>query len=374
MRTLLCLALLTAALCRGAAPAIDQSELPLEVKYSPASPQVVATASVRLMPALTDSAALAALLAPDNDETVKVGPFFGIEIEGDGLDGRQIFGKGRYRLPESEEMPAVIVDSFGAQSRPQKLMLAHYLTLAANFSGKVTIREPNFEELALVWAWIDYDLDGPLLVAESAHDKYFFDFDPSGSRITWIERLSRPCFTASQEGNQVLTCTCARIDRNEREWHLGYQVLESCPATGLHQVSLVAQASGNSKLVKLPAAYVRVSDKSARVDALTIRQFADAYAVTAVDAAAPGYRGLGKMLEGKRPEAPKDEHGKPVRAYVLLGTAVGPDGRMGANRILLSTDERASAAVLEAAKTWRMEPATLDGKAVTEIFWHEIPL
>lgn len=375
MKTHFYVALLTiTTFCRAAAPTAANSELPLGVNYAAASPEALASARARLRPALTDTSALAALLAPDNDETLKVGPFFGIEIDADGLECRKLFGKGRYHLPADDQMPEVIVDSFGAQSRPQKLLLAHYFTLATDFSGEFTIREPTFDELALVWAWIAWDLDGPLLVAENEHDKFFFDFDTRGEHITWIERLTRPCFTASQEGKQVLTCTCARVDRNERQWHVAYQVLESCPATGLHNAESVANASSSVERARLPAAYVRITDHSARVDAMMIRRFADAYAVTAVGEAAPGFRGIGNLIEGKKPETPKDERGEPVHGYVLVGSAIGTDGRMSVSRILLSTDERASAAVLEAAKTWRIEPATLDGKPVTEISWQEVTL
>jgi hypothetical protein len=375
MRTLLCTALLTVtALCQGAAPATSGSELPLAVKYSAASPEILAAARAKLRPALTDSAALATLLGPDTDETVRVGPFFGIEIDADQLKGRSLFGKGRYRLPKSEDMPEVISESFGAQSRPQKLLLAHYVTLAANFSGEVTIREPNFEELALVWAWIAWDLDGPLLVAESEHDKFFYDFDVRGERITWIERLTHPCFTVSQEGKQVLTCTCVHIERNERSWRLAYQVLESCPATGMHNVSVAANSSSSAQGGKLPAAYVLVSDRSARVDTMLARRFAGSFAITTLASETPGYKGPGKLLEGKPPVAPKDARGEPVHGYVLLGSAVGPDGRMVENRVLLSTDERVTTAVLAAAQGWRVEPPSRNGEPVTEIIWQELAL
>jgi hypothetical protein len=56
-----------------------------------------------------------------------------------------------------------------------------------------------------------------------------------------------------------------------------------------------------------------------------------------------------------------------------MGTVFGADGRAQSNRILISTDDRLSAAALLAADGWRVEPATRDGKPVAEMIWQELP-
>jgi len=46
---------------------------------------------------------------------------------------------------------------------------------------------------------------------------------------------------------------------------------------------------------------------------------------------------------------------------------------VGPTRILISTDQKLSDEILRATSEWRIEPATLDGKPVTVMFWQEWP-
>jgi hypothetical protein len=237
---------------RAAAPAaVGNDELPEGVVYAPAAPQIMESARNRLLVALTSGPeALAQLMGLDEkDAKVLVGPFWGIEIEADNLKGRALLGKGRYRFPVPGEA-GFIVESFSAANAAQKRFLAHYVLLAADFRGEFTIRRPNFDELALIWSWIGWDLDDPLLVVESAHDKYAFDFDPRTGLITWIERLTSPCFTGSQEGKQALDCHCSRIARDGRKWDVRYEKLGSCPT---HAINSLAALATNQKSDRLPA-------------------------------------------------------------------------------------------------------------------------
>lgn len=354
------------------AAAAAATEIPEGVKYTPASETETAAATTRLRDALKGGpTALAPLLGLDADHTVLVGPYLGLEIHGDGLDGRQVLSMARYNLPVPGQAP-LVVESFRAKERAQKLFLAHYLHFLADFAGPLTIRAPSFDELAITWAWVAWDLEGPVLVAEGTHDKYLFHFEPKSGHLFWIERLTQPCFSGQQEGRQVLGCTCTGIARDGRRWSLRFDVRQSCPATGLHQVSAVAFPAAGAPA--MPSAYIEVSDRTARVDAMLARRFGASYSLTALPVDAPGYKGPGKLLEGKPPEAPKDERGETVHGYVLLGSVIGPDGRASDNRVLLTTDERVAAAVLEAAQGWRLEPATRDGKPVAEIVWQELPL
>jgi TonB family protein len=359
------------AVCHAAASsAVPDAETPEGVKYIPAGPAQLEAATTKLHAALTgDPAVLAGLMGLDADHTVLVGPYFALEISGDGLRAREVLSDARYNLPVPDADP-LVVDSYRAKTRDQKLFLAHYVHLMADFSGPLTIRAPTFDELAITWAWIAWQLEGPLLVAESANDKYLFHFEPTGGHLFWVERLTKPCFTALQEDKEVLPCACTVIARDGRKWDLRFQPLASCPATG---ASTVAAAASRGNAAN-PPAFIEVDDRTARVDVMLARKFGADYAISALDIGAPGFKGPGKLLEGAPPVAPKDARGEPVHGYVLLGSVISSDGRVTDNRVLITTDERVSAAVLEAAKGWRLEPATRDGKPVAELVWQQLTL
>jgi len=348
----------------AAAPTTN-TELPAGVVYAPADAATIEKASQRLREALTQGpAALAALFGlADSDARLMVGPYFGIEMNGDNLEGKALLPTGKYSFP-IPGTAGLIAESFAGTNAREKRFLAHYVFLAGDFSGKLDIREPTYDEMALIWAWISWDLDGPLLIAESATDKYAFDFDPKTGLITWVERLTRPCTTGQQEGKEVFSCSCARVNRKGASWRVDFEPLESCPEYSLPRSATSAR--------KLPPVYLRSDPRTRRVDLLLARQYASEYSIVDIEDGLPGYRGPGKKLAGESPAAPMVD-GKPLRGYVLMGSVIGDDGRAYANRILISTDDRLSAAALLAADTWRIEPATRDGKPVSEMIWQELP-
>jgi len=359
---LLCLVLPFVA--RAADPKGD-SQIPQGVVYAPADAATVEKASQRLREALGQGpAALAALFGlADSDAVVFAGVFFGMEINADNLQSKALLAQARYNVPLAGTA-GLTGESFAAPKPPQKRYLAHYVFLTGDFSGKLEIREPTFDELALIWYWVGWDLDGPLLVVESATDKFVFDFDPKTGFITWVERLTRPCATMTQEGKELLSCSCARVQRDGRKWQVGFEKLEHCPEYSPPAKPVTAR--------NLPAAYLRFTPRTLRLDMILAQQYSNEYSVTAIEDGLPGYHGPGKLLEGKYPETPKAD-GKPVMGYVLMGSVFGDDGRAHSNRILISTDDRLSAAALQAADTWRIEPATRDGKPVAEMVWQEMP-
>lgn len=356
--------------CSQGAVAGDASAgVPEGVHYTPGSETEMAAAATRLRDALKGGpTALAPLLGLDADHTVVLGPYVGLDIHDDGLDGRSVLSKATYRQPANPVQPEMVVDSFRAKTRAQKLLVAHYLNLAANFSGPITIRSASYDELALIWAWIAWNIDGPLLIVETASDKYAFQFNPENGLLFWVERLSRPCFTVVHENQKYPACTCTRVARDGKKWGLRFEPQQSCPALGL---ALVTAAAAGSDTTKTPA-YIEVTASSARVDAMLARRFGRDYAITALPDAPPGYTGPGKVLEGSFPDELRDARGEPLHAYVLVGSVIGTDGRSSDNRVLLSTDERASAAVLEVMKSFRLEPATRDGKPVAELVWQQL--
>jgi len=349
----------------AAAPAPTNTQLPQGVVYAAADAATIDKASQRLREALTQGpAALAALFGlADSDARVMVGPYFGVEINGDNLEGKALLAQGRYRFP-IEGTAGLVAESFAGIDARQKRFLAHYVFLAGDFSGKLDIREPTFDEMALIWAWIGWDLDAPLLIAESATDKYAFDFDPKTGLITWVERLTRPCTTGQQEGKQIFGCSCARVNRKGMKWQVDFQPLESCPEFALPKTASPAR--------NLPPVYLRSAPDTRRLDLMLARSYLAEYSIVELEDGAPGYRGPGKKLAGDYPATPLVD-GKPLQGYVLMGSVIGDDGRARANRILISTDDRLSAAALQAAESWRIEPATRDGKPVSEMIWQELP-
>jgi hypothetical protein len=366
--SLLCALALTA---QAAAPAVSTDEdLPEGVVYAPADQENMESARKRLLAALSSGPEdLARLMGlGEKDAKTLVGPYFGIEIDADHLKGRAFLPRGKYHFPVPGEA-GLIVESFSAADAAQKRFLAHYVLLAADFHGEFAIRRPTFDELALIWGWVSWDLDDPLLIVESARDKYVFDFDPRTGLITWIERLTSPCFTGLQDGKKVLDCHCSRIARDGRKWQIQFEKLQSCPAPA---INLVGFASSKETSALAPA-YLPTNDKDARTDAMLARVFAKSHAITVIPTELPGYKGPGKPYGGGAPITPRDEKGEPIHGYVLFGSVLNADGQVGPTRILISTDDRLSSEILRATGEWRVEPATRDGKPIAVIFWQEWP-
>ena len=368
-RLLLSLIALAPVLASGAdKPMVNEAEIPAGVVYAGTDPKIIETARERLRAALHEGPeALAQLMGvAEGDARVLVGPYFGIGIDADNLKGKNFLTHGRYHFPIPGEA-GLVVNSFGANTPAEKRFVAHYVYLSGDFSGDLQIRPANFDELALVWGWISWDLDDPLFVVESAHDKFVFDFDPRTGLITWIERFTNPCFSGSQEGKQVLECHCSKIARDGKKWSVTFEALSACPAPAVNDVKLAAARSEGAAT----PVYLRTDDRVARVDAMLARAYASTLQITVLSTQAPGYEGHGKPLAGAAPVGPKDASGEPIHGYVLIGGVLNPDTTMSPTRVLISTDERLSTVVLEAMRAWRVAPPTLDGKPVAELFWQE---
>lgn len=107
----------------------------------------------------------------------------------------------------------------GATTRAQRDYLAPYLLGILPEGAPDAIRAADFDELALIWYFIGWDLDEPLYVAQWGARRYVFDLDPATGRLTWIERLSSPCFSLGTEDSEVLLkCHCMSIARDGARW------------------------------------------------------------------------------------------------------------------------------------------------------------
>jgi hypothetical protein len=145
-----------------------------------------------------------------------------------GFDPRQVHN-GTGKVPISSDVP-MDFPILGASSVEQRAYLAQHLRAALPPGAPHTLRAPSFDELALVWFFIGWNLDAPLLVAEWDSQRVLFDFDRFGESIEWIERLDRPCFTLHLEQKQVLDCYCLGIERREQQWTAVYVPAEQAPS------------------------------------------------------------------------------------------------------------------------------------------------
>ena len=72
-----------------------------------------------------------------------------------------------------------------------------------------------------------------------------------------------------------------------------------------------------------------------------------------------------RKISSPAPAYPEDARSERVEGVVVLQTIIGKNGKVSPEvKVLLSPDERLSAAAIDAVRTWTFEPATLDGEPV----------
>jgi hypothetical protein len=145
-----------------------------------------------------------------------------------GFDPGQV-RTGTGKVPISSDVPMAF-PILGASGVEHRAYLAQHLRATLPPGPPKALRAPSFDELALVWFFIGWDLEAPLLVAEWDSQRVLFDFDVHGESIEWIERLDRPCFTLQFEQKQLLDCYCLGIERREQQWTAVYVPAEGQPS------------------------------------------------------------------------------------------------------------------------------------------------
>jgi hypothetical protein len=211
--------------------------LPLGVVLRPADEATIARGRQRLEALLADrtpatwSAAMSD--APlQGRASVMVGTFVALDL-GDRTDfdvRRTHHGKGV--VPLTPDIP-VHYQLIGATTPAQRDYLAEQLLRILPTGAPDAIRPADFDELALIWYFIGWDLDEPLYVAQWGDRRFVFDFDPDGQRLTWVERLSKPCFAFGVENDDktrsaLTQCHCMSIARDGARWAARFQP-SSCP-------------------------------------------------------------------------------------------------------------------------------------------------
>jgi hypothetical protein len=359
----------------AAAPAA--ADIPDTVNYEPASAAADQQARERLLAALKEGPeTLAKLFGPHDTRTntTMVGPFLSIYIDSLQLNVSRQFGKFTYTMPPSAFGAKMQVAAFHADNPERRRLVAQLVALIAKSPDSGKVRAPNFDELAMIWAWISWDLSGPLLVYETGDEKLLFDFDKDTGQITWIERLTDPCFSGTQEGKQVMSCQCVKIDRHQSKWQLGLEPKPSCTDPTRESMAGKVAATGivlENSSADPKFAYIRIGARTARVDELLIVAYDPDRLLMRLPDGMPKYQAVGKLLSGSAPKGPLDEAGQPVHGYVLLASIINADGQLVANLPLLYTDSRLAAAVLASANAVRVEPARRDSRPVAEAIWQQ---
>ncbi|HEV7609162.1 MAG TPA: hypothetical protein VGO61_17600 [Steroidobacteraceae bacterium] len=368
----LLVASVTGSHLQATSPALSANDLPDGVRYITTTPARLEQAATALRSALARGPeALAAMLGGHtNSERALAGPFLSIQVVGDDLHALKYLRNFTYTVTWDRKGTKFQAPGLFGETPEQKRLLAQYLFLVSNRSPEGQVRAATFEELSIIWGWISWDIDEPLLVYQAGDERLAFDFDPASGRITWIERLTEPCFSGAQGDQSVLTCHCVRIERKLRNWQMQLDPLPACrsSADAPLQATDVAQAEGNRTHTRVA---LQLSERTRRVDRSMAKLLANDYALLLVPEGAANFTSVGKLLAGRAPEAPVDEAGKPVHGYVLVAHVIDAAGVVAENRPMLYTDERLLAAVLAATKTWRLEPAKLDGAPVAEVAWQQ---
>lgn len=222
-------ATLLAALALAAAP--TTLPLPHGVRHVAASDAAMATARTRLLrltaPAGRDGFATALNATPlPGRQPLMLGTFSSQQLQAQpGFDPAAVrTGKGK--VPIVSDVPTDF-PVLAAASEPQRAYLAARIAQWLPPGAPTALRVPTFEELATIWFFIGWDLDGPLLVAEWDAMRVVFDFDASGERIEWMERLDQPCFPLQLDVAAGSECYCLGIERRELQWTATYVPAET---------------------------------------------------------------------------------------------------------------------------------------------------
>jgi hypothetical protein len=353
------------------------TKIPWGVRYEPASLEADQEAARRLQAALDEGPDALAQLFGNHDAVTNAtiaGPFLGVFVHSLELRLPKVLEPYRYVQVQSRYSARVEIPSFKAATLEQRRLLAQIVALLTRTPTPATIRAPNYDELAMAWAWVSWNLSGPILVYATDREKWLFDFDKGTGLITWVERLTDPCLPGKQDGGKSLTCHCFKIFVERPFWYLDFDRKPVCknPAGSSMADKLGASSSSEADSSVVPhTAYIRTGEQTARVDAFMIDAYQPEHVLTRLTENQAGYTGVGQRISGTGPKRPRDESGKPIHGYVLLGSIVNAQGQLVANRPLLYTDPRLAEAAKKSADETRVQPARMQENPVAEAIWQQ---
>jgi hypothetical protein len=353
------------------------TKIPWGVRYEPASLEAEQEAASRLQAALDKGPDALAQLFGNHDTRTNAtiaGPFLGVFVHSLELRLAKVLEPYRYVKAQSRYSNRVEIPSFKAATLEQRRLLAQIVALLTRTSTPATIRAPNHDELAMAWIWASWDLSGPILVYETDREKWLFDFDKETGLITWIDRLTDPCLPGKPGDGRYLPCLCFKIFVERPAWYVDFDRKPVCknPAGSSKAGKPHASSSNGADSSVVPhTAYIRTGEQTAHVDAFMIDAYQPEHLLTRLPENQPGYTGVGQRISGGGLKRPRDESGKPIHGYVLLGSIVNAQGQLVANRALLYTDPRLAEAAKNSVDDTRVEPARMQENPVAEAIWQQ---
>ena len=370
--------LVCVCLCSSLAEArTTANKIPWGVRYEPASVEADQEAARRLQAALDEGPEALAQLFGNHDARTNAtiaGPFLGIYVFSLELNLSRVLEPYTYTKPASRYDPKIQFTSFQAATLERRSVLAQLVALMTKTSRSATIRAPNFDELAMTWSWISWDISGPFLVYETDREKWLFDFDKETGLITWVERLTDTCLAGNPDGGKAMRCQCFKIFREPPAWYLGLDRKPLCkilPVISIAGEAPALNVSAEDSSQVPHAAYIRTGTRTAHVDELMIDAYGPDRVLSRLSENQAGFVGVGQHISGSAPTRLRDETGKSIHGYVLLGSIVNAQGQLVSNRALLYTDPRLAEAAKKSADETRVEPARMQERPVAEAIWQQ---
>lgn len=218
------------ALCAQALAAT--SAVPDGVTYLPA-PASVDSAALAILEQAYSPAGLD-LAAPTvagmrHTKRLILGTFLSQEIMQDARFPVSKFHPGVYKIP-LDAKAGVYADSpmLTAVTDAEAGAVADAIREVVHFDAKPSIRKLSKEEMALIWFYISWDIKEPIYVMESGAHKLVVEFDGTGTGLSWVEDIGRPCFQAYVGGNAATPCMCLTVVNKENQYAVGFNMQSSC--------------------------------------------------------------------------------------------------------------------------------------------------
>lgn len=232
MRTKIIAYLIAAIVVLGVtATYADEPIAPDGITYVTASDAVNQTAHDALQAAFSgDKLDLASLISKGIEKNGKVllGVYLSQTLAHDPGYVKGSLADGEYQLPLSKKDGVVIHAMLLAANKPEQVKgLSDLLAKIYAPVKPFTIRKLTKDEMALIWFYVSWDLTEPLYVVEGGGHRLVFQFDPSGTSLSWIEDMTAPCFRLSIR-DSGLPCMCHLVVHEGNKYSTAFQPMKTC--------------------------------------------------------------------------------------------------------------------------------------------------
>jgi len=166
----------------------------------------------------------------DKNQKVLLGVYLSQIVAKDPAYSEGALADGKYDLPLSKK-DGILVNALllFADTRPRAKTAADLISGIYRPEKPFMIRKLTKDEMSLIWFYISWDLVEPIYVVEDGGHKLVFEFDPTGTSLTWIEDITEPCFSL-KVGNSCLPCMCHVIQHEGNRYGGGFRPMSECAA------------------------------------------------------------------------------------------------------------------------------------------------